>query len=88
MDVVWEPTDHDIYVARLRITTTGKKGALAEISAIMSQKDANIIQAELQTTTDRKGIHHFTLEVENYKQFREIVTAVKRLKEVLHVERL
>lgn len=88
VDVVWEPTGHEIYVARLRITTTGKKGALAGISAIMSQKDANIIQAELQTTTDRKGIHHFTLEVENYKQFREIVTAVKKLKEVLHVERL
>jgi GTP pyrophosphokinase len=88
VDVVWEPTSHEVYVARLKITTTGKKGALAEISTIMSQKDANIIQAELQTTTDRKGVHHFTMEVENYNQFREIVAAVKRLKEVLHVERI
>jgi GTP diphosphokinase / guanosine-3',5'-bis(diphosphate) 3'-diphosphatase len=71
VEVVWEPSDHTAYVATLKVITTDKKGILADISAIMAQKDANILQAELQTTPDRKGISHFTIEVETYRQLQE-----------------
>jgi len=87
VEVVWEPSDHNVYVARLKVITTDKKGILADISAIMAQRDANILQAELQTTPDRKGISHFTIEVENFKQLQEIMGAIKRVKNVLLVER-
>ncbi len=87
VDVVWEPTDHDVYVARLKVVTTDQKGILADISTIISQKDANILQADIQTTDDRKGISHFTIEVENYKQLQEIMGAIKKIKNVLLVER-
>jgi guanosine-3',5'-bis(diphosphate) 3'-pyrophosphohydrolase len=87
VDVVWEPTDHDVFVARLKIVTTDQKGILADISTILTQKDANILQADIQTTDDRKGISHFTIEVENYKQLQEILGAIKKIKNVLLVER-
>jgi GTP diphosphokinase / guanosine-3',5'-bis(diphosphate) 3'-diphosphatase len=87
VEVVWEPSDHNVYVARLKVVTTDKKGILADISAIMAQRDANILQAEIQTTADRKGISHFTIEVENFKQLQEIMGAIKRVKNVLLVER-
>ena len=54
----------------------------------MAQQDANIIQAEIKTTVDRKGISYFTLEVENYEHLQEIITALKRVKNVLIVERM
>jgi guanosine-3',5'-bis(diphosphate) 3'-pyrophosphohydrolase len=88
VEVVWEPSDHDVYLARLKVVTSDKKGILADISSIMTQKDANIIQAEIQTTTDRKGVSHFTIEVENFKQLHEIMGAIKKIKSVLLVERL
>jgi GTP pyrophosphokinase len=87
VDVVWEPTDHDLFVARLKIVTTDQKGILADISTVLTQKDANILQADIQTTDDRKGISHFTIEVENYKQLQEILGAIKKIKNVLLVER-
>jgi GTP diphosphokinase / guanosine-3',5'-bis(diphosphate) 3'-diphosphatase len=87
VDVVWEPTDHDLFVTRLRIVTTDQKGILADISTVLTQKDANILQADIQTTDDRKGISHFTIEVENYKQLQEILGAIKKIKNVLLVER-
>jgi GTP diphosphokinase / guanosine-3',5'-bis(diphosphate) 3'-diphosphatase len=87
VEVVWEPSDHTAYVATLKVITTDKKGILADISAIMAQKDANILQAELQTTPDRKGISHFTIEVETYRQLQGIMGAIKKLKNVLLVER-
>ena len=87
VDVVWEPTDHDLFIARLKIVTTDHKGILADISSVLTQKDANILQADIQTTDDRKGISHFTIEVENYKQLQEILGAIKKIKNVLLVER-
>jgi GTP pyrophosphokinase len=87
VDVVWEPTDHDVFVTRLKVVTTDQKGILADISTILTQKDANILQADIQTTDDRKGISHFTIEVENYTQLQEILGAIKKIKNVLLVER-
>jgi guanosine-3',5'-bis(diphosphate) 3'-pyrophosphohydrolase len=88
VEVVWEPSDHDVYLARMRVVTTDKKGILADITAIMSQRNANILQAEIQTTPDKKGISHFTIEVENYRQLQEIMGAIKKVKNVLLVERV
>jgi GTP diphosphokinase / guanosine-3',5'-bis(diphosphate) 3'-diphosphatase len=88
VDVAWEPSDHDVYMARLKVVTNDQKGILADISSLMSQKDANILHADLQTTADRKGISHFTIEVENFKQLQEIMGAIKKIKNVLLVERM
>ncbi|MGD2126302.1 MAG: bifunctional (p)ppGpp synthetase/guanosine-3',5'-bis(diphosphate) 3'-pyrophosphohydrolase [Desulfobacteraceae bacterium] len=88
VEVLWEPSDHDLYVAKLRVISGDKKGVLADISAIMADKNANILQAQVQTTIDRKGIALFTIEVENYKQLQDILGAIKKVKDVLLVERI
>ncbi|MFH1351341.1 MAG: bifunctional (p)ppGpp synthetase/guanosine-3',5'-bis(diphosphate) 3'-pyrophosphohydrolase [Pseudomonadota bacterium] len=88
VEVLWESTDDDIHLARLKVTSMDKKGILAGISSIIAQKNANIIEAEIKTTLDKKGISFFTLEVENYKQLQDIIGAIKKVKEVLIVERV
>jgi GTP pyrophosphokinase len=87
VEVLWEPSEQTVYIAKLKVIALEKKGILANISAIMAKKEANIIQAEINTTTDQKGISLFTLEVENYKQLQEIMGAIKKVKDVLIVER-
>ena len=54
----------------------------------MAQRDANIIQAEIKTTMDKKGISFFTIEVEDYKQLQDIMGALKKVKDILMVERI
>jgi GTP diphosphokinase / guanosine-3',5'-bis(diphosphate) 3'-diphosphatase len=88
VDVQWEPSEKDVYLARLKVTSIDKKGILADISSIMSQRDANIIQAEVKTTMDKKGVSFFTIEVTDYKQLEGIISAIKKIKEVLIVERI
>ncbi|RLB34314.1 MAG: GTP pyrophosphokinase [Deltaproteobacteria bacterium] len=87
VEVVWEPSDHDLYLAKLKVITTDKKGILADISSIIAQNNANILQAQIQTTIDKKGVSLFTIEVENYKQLQTIMGAIKKIKNVLIVER-
>lgn len=88
VDVIWEPTEKDVYMARLKVTSVDKKGILADISSIMAQRDANIIQAEVKTTMDKKGVSFFTMQVTDYKQLEGIIGAIKKIKEVLIVERI
>jgi GTP pyrophosphokinase len=88
VEVSWEGSKEDVYLATLKVISENKKGSLADISSIMSRNEANIIQANIKTTVDNKGIGIFTIEVENYRQLQEIVRALKRLKNVLIVERL
>jgi GTP pyrophosphokinase len=75
-------------LAKLKVVSIDKKGILADTSAIISQKDANIIQAEIKTTMDKKGVSFFTIEVDSYRQLEEIVGALKKIPNVLIVERL
>jgi GTP pyrophosphokinase len=88
VEVIWEPSEEEIYTATLRVTSIDKKGILAGISSVIAQKDANIIEAEIKTTMDRKGISFFTIEVEGYEQLHDIMGAIKKMKEVLIVERV
>ena len=88
VEVSWQASKEDIYLAKIRVTSVERKGVLADISAILTQKDANIIEAQVKTTVDRKGIALFTIEVEDYNQLQNIMGAIKRVKNVLIVERL
>ena len=72
----------------MRVSTVEGKGILAELSTVFSQKDANIIQAEVKTTVDNKGIAVFTIEVEDYDQLQDIIRSIKKVRNVLMVERL
>jgi guanosine-3',5'-bis(diphosphate) 3'-pyrophosphohydrolase len=88
VQVDWEPTEEVNHLARLKVTNIAKKGMLANISTILSQSEANILNAELHTTVDKKGISLFTIEVTDYNQLKEIISKIKTIKEVLKVERI
>ncbi|MGM0426114.1 MAG: RelA/SpoT family protein [Thermodesulfobacteriota bacterium] len=88
VDVSWEPADKSVYPAKLRVTSVERKGILADISAIISQHNANIIHAEIKTTVDNKGIAFFTMEVDGYAQLQDIMGAIKKVKNVMIVERV
>ena len=88
VEVEWERTEDVSYLARLRVTNISKKGMLANISAILAQSEANIVDADIQTTVDKKGISTFTIEISDYNQLRDIISKIKKIKEVLKVERI
>lgn len=88
VEVSWEPSEEETYLARLRVTSVERKGVLTDVSAIITQKNSNIVKADVKTTMDKKGISVFTIEVENHKQLQDIMGAIKRVKDVLIVERL
>jgi GTP pyrophosphokinase len=88
VEVEWERSEDVNYLATLKITNISKKGMLANLSAIFAQNEANIVDADVRTTVDKKGISTFTIEVSDYNQLRDIISKIKKIKEVLKVERI
>ena len=88
VEVGWERSEDVNYLARLKVTSLDKRGILADMSAIFTQSEANIIDAEAHTTIDKKGISTFTIEVSDYTQLKDIITKIKKIKEVLKVDRV
>ena len=84
----WERSEDVTYLARLRVTNISKKGMLARLGAVFAQNEANIVDADVQTTVDKKGISTFTIEISDFDQLRDIIAKIKKIKEVLKVERI
>ncbi|HUT72210.1 MAG TPA: bifunctional (p)ppGpp synthetase/guanosine-3',5'-bis(diphosphate) 3'-pyrophosphohydrolase [Desulfatiglandales bacterium] len=88
VEVEWERSEDVSYLARLRVTNISKKGMLASLSAVFAQNEANIVDADVQTTVDKKGISTFTIEISDFNQLRNIIAKIKKIREVLKVERI
>jgi len=88
VEVEWERSEDVNYLATLKVTTIAKKGMLANISAVFAQSEANIVDADVHTTVDKKGVSTFVIEVSDYNQLRDIISKIKKIKEVLKVERI
>lgn len=89
IDVHWSIKEKQNYPVGMRVICRDKKGLLAELSAVISTLDINISHAEIDTRQhDMQAICNFKLDVMDLNQFKEVVTAMKKLNSVISVERV
>ena len=88
IDVRWSIKEKHAYPVHMRVNCGDKKGLLAEISSVISSKDINITNAQIDTTPEKTATCDFEIEVNDLKQFKELVSELKKLKSVLSVERV
>jgi GTP diphosphokinase / guanosine-3',5'-bis(diphosphate) 3'-diphosphatase len=86
--VEWETSVTTTYPVKIRVQSHDKLGLLAEITAVISQKNANILSAMTETGDDKVADTYFTLAVESAHQLDDIIAAVRKLKSVFDVKRL
>jgi len=87
VEVNWNLKNKQTYPVNMRVISIDSKGVLAEISSVITAHDINIRHAEVDTTTEQ-AICDFTIDVEDLKQLNQVVASIKRLKNVLSVERM
>jgi GTP pyrophosphokinase len=56
VDVEWDANKEYSYPVRIRVYSDDKKGILAEISSSISANEANITNARVETTDEKKAI--------------------------------
>jgi GTP pyrophosphokinase len=89
VDVQWSIREKHTYPVGMRVVCKDQKGLVAELSAIISSMDINISHAEIDTRLhDMQAICDFKLDVNDLNQFNQVVSAIKKLKSVISVERV
>jgi GTP pyrophosphokinase len=88
VEVEWDSTKEYSYPVRVRIYSEDKKGLLAEISNSISSHKANIKNARVDTTEDKKAISTFEVEIRDLNHLNKVIKALEKIKGVQRVERL
>ena len=89
VDVQWSIREKHTYPVGMRVVCKDQKGLVAELSAVISAMDINISHAEIDTRLhDMQAICDFKLDVNDLNQFNQVVSAIKKLKSVISVERI
>jgi GTP pyrophosphokinase len=89
VDVQWSIREKHTYPVGMRVVCKDQKGLVAELSAVISSMDINISHAEIDTRLhDMQAICDFKLDVNDLSQFNQVVSAIKKLKSVISVERI
>jgi len=88
VEVEWDSTKEYSYPVRVRIFSEDKKGLLAEISNSISSHEANIKNARVDTTEDKKAISTFEVEIRNLNHLNKVIRALEKIKGVHRVERM
>jgi GTP pyrophosphokinase len=88
VDVKWAGQAGSRHQARIRVLTRDTPGILANISKIISQFGANIAGANIATTSSKKAMNTFQIELKDTSQLFSILKAIEKLDGVLSVERV
>jgi GTP pyrophosphokinase len=87
--VHWDERTKVPHQVKIKVTIgEDRPGLLAEISSAISSTNANIAQAEIRVTEERRGLNTFVLEVFDLKQLQGAMQAIRRVKGVMGVERI
>jgi GTP diphosphokinase / guanosine-3',5'-bis(diphosphate) 3'-diphosphatase len=88
VEVEWDSTKGYSYPVRVRIYSDDKKGLLGEISNSMSSNEANIKNAKVDTTEDKKAISTFEVEIRDLNHLNKVMRGIEKIKGVHRVERV
>ena len=88
VEVAWDSTKGYSYPIRVRIYSDDKKGLLGEISNSMSSNEANIKNARVDTTEDKKAISTFEVEIRDLNHLNKVMRGIEKIKGVHRVERV
>jgi guanosine-3',5'-bis(diphosphate) 3'-pyrophosphohydrolase len=88
VEVEWDSAKEYIYPVRIRIYSEDKKGLLADISNSITSNKANITNARVETTDEKKAIGTFEVEIRDLNHLRKVIKGLEKIKGVHRVERM
>jgi GTP pyrophosphokinase len=89
LDVEWEPAVEKLFAVNIRLVVSNQRGVLARVAAEITEAGSNIDNVSLeQGDSVAYGNIHFTLQVSNRLHLAQIMRSLRRMPEVIRVNRL
>ena len=88
IEVEWDMKKKASRPAKIRVFCVDQKGMLAGITGAITNSEANIISANVQSTDDHKGLNTFEVDVQDLDHLNRVINALLKVKGVYRVERM
>lgn len=88
VEVNWDMKNTTAYPVKIMVMTVDRPGMLASVSAAITAAKANISNAEITTTDDRKAILNFVVEILNAGQLEKVLKSIEKVDGVVQARRL
>ncbi len=88
IEVAWSKDKKSVLPVKIRVACHDQKGVLANISQAITNCEANITSAHIQSTVDRMGVNVFEVEVTDLEHLRKVMNSILKQPGVTQVERL
>ena len=88
VEIIWSRDKKAALPVKIRVSCHDQKGVLANISQAITNCEANIISAHIQSTVDRMGVNIFEVEVADLDHLRRVMNSIMKISGITHVERL
>jgi GTP pyrophosphokinase len=88
IDVAWNKSKSSVLPVKIKVLCHDVKGILANITMAITNCEANIASAHIQSTIDQRGENVFEVNVIDLAHLQKVMNAVMKVKGVIKVERL
>lgn len=88
IEVEWDAATKEAFPVKIRIRAMDRMALLADVAAAISKSGANIINANTQTEENKQVTSFFTLEVSDKEKLDQIISSLKKIKQVIDVDRV
>ena len=88
VDVVWNKVKTAVLPVKIRVLCHDVKGILATITLAITNCEANIASAQIQSTIDQRGENIFEVNVTNLAHLQKVMNSLMKIKGVIKVERI
>ena len=88
IELEWSPEADEFYPVRIHVLCDDRMGLLTVITAAISEGEANILDASVKTSADKRADCYFTISVSGADHLEKVVKSIKNIKHVIKVARL
>jgi len=88
VEVAWNRVKTAVLPVKIRVLCHDVKGILATITLAITNCEANIASAQIQSTIDQRGENIFEVNVTNLAHLQKVMNSLMKIKGVIKVERI
>ncbi len=86
--VSWNRNMKSALPVKIRVACHDEKGILANITTAITNCEANIVSASIQSTVDKRGVNTFEVDVTDLDHLNRVFNSINKVKGVIKVDRL
>lgn len=86
--VEWRQDSEGAFPVKLKCRARDRRGLLAEITSVISQADANIIDVQLESLPDKTVTGYFTITVANVAHLDTVLAKLRKVDKIQEIRRL